>query len=217
LKRADLSSAIVSGASFDGCELTGVTFGSTSPDGTPRLTRCKLKACDLSRLAEAGISITRSELEGVPLAGLAPKTLDGEGTTFLHSDLMGLIAPGARLKKARFTKCILSDVVLRGADLRQARFAECDFQPGPASRAGLTGEMSRWDPMHGSKSGYYAQDLADGVYSDPELTRTADLRGADLRGAEISHTDLFRVDLRGAKLDTAFRDAALGMQAFVDP
>jgi uncharacterized protein YjbI with pentapeptide repeats len=217
LKRADLSSAIVSGASFDGCELTGVTFGSTSPDGTPRLTRCKLKACDLSRLAEAGISITKSELEGVPLAGLAPKTLDGEGTTFLHSDFMGLLAPGARLRKARFTKCILADVVLRGADLRKTLFSECDFQPGPASRAGLTGEMSRWDPMHGSKSGYYAQDLAEGVYADPELTRTADLREADLRGAEISHTDLFRVDLRRAKLDTAFRDAALGMQAFVDP
>jgi uncharacterized protein YjbI with pentapeptide repeats len=216
-KRADLSSAILSGASFDECELTGVTFGSTAPDGTPRVHRCKLRACDLSRLAGAGIAITRSELEGVPLAGLAPRTLDCEGSTFVHSDLMGLAAPGAKLKGARFTKCILADAVLRGADLRRARFAECEFQPGPASRAGLTGEMSRWDPMHGSKSGYYAQDLADGVYADPELTRTADLREADLRGAEVSHTDLFRVDLRGAKLDPPLRDAALRMQAFVGP
>ena len=215
-KGADLSASILSGTSFDGCDLQGVAFGSTAPESTPRLIRCKLRTCDLSRLADAGISVTKSELEGVPFAGLAPKTFDGEGTTFLHSDLMELVAPGAKLGKARFTKCILADVVLRGADLRKARFTECEFQPGPASRSGLTGEMSRWDPMHGSKSGYYAQDLAEGVYADPELTRTADLREADLRGAGISDTDLFRVDLRGAKLDPAFRDAALRMQAFVD-
>ena len=39
--------------------------------------------------------------------------------------------------------------------------------------------------MHGSKSGFYAQDLADGVYLDPDSMRTADLRNADLRGAVI--------------------------------
>jgi uncharacterized protein YjbI with pentapeptide repeats len=216
LRHADLSSAILSGASFDECELTGVTFGSTTPDGAPRLHRCRIKVCDLSRLAGAGLSITSSELEGVPLTGLEPKTLDCEGTTFLHSDLMGLVAPGAKLKRARFTKCILAGAVLRGADLERARFTECEFQPGPSSRAGLTDEMSRWDPMHGSKSGYYAQDLTDGVYADPELTRTADLREANLRGAEVSHTDLFRVDLRGAKLDAPLREAAVKMQAFVD-
>lgn len=70
--------------------------------------------------------------------------------------------------------------------------------------------------MYGSRSGFYAQLLADGVYGDPELNRTADLRGADLRGMEIKGTDLFRVDLRGARMDPTLREAAIRMRAYVD-
>ena len=70
--------------------------------------------------------------------------------------------------------------------------------------------------MHGSKSGFYAQDLSEGVYLDPEMTRTADLRNCDLRGATFKGTDLFRVDLRGAHMHPELRNQARRMNAFVE-
>ena len=70
--------------------------------------------------------------------------------------------------------------------------------------------------MYGSQSGYYAEEILDGVWGDPEHLRTADLREADLRGAKLSGTDLFRVDLRGARMDRAFLNEARKMRAFVD-
>ena len=91
-----------------------------------------------------------------------------------------------------------------------------EFQPGPGSRSGLTPATTRWHPLYGSQSGFYADDAAAGVWGDPEMVRRADLRGADLRGAVVTRTDLFRVDLRGARLDPALRAMARGMGAFLD-
>jgi uncharacterized protein YjbI with pentapeptide repeats len=216
LEAIDLSAAIQSTASFHKTSFLRVTFGSTRPEDTPLFTRSNLLDCDLARLAAAGLRFQKTLLNRTSLAGLAVARLEAENTTFTRCDLMALNAPGARMHGVTFNDCILADVVLTGADLRDARFTDVEFQPGPASRAGLTGEGSRWDALHGSKSGFYAQDVAEGVYADPELTRTADLRGADLRGAKFERTDLFRVDLRGARLDPPVRAAALRMQAFVD-
>jgi len=144
------------------------------------------------------------------------RRLEAPGATFRVSNLEGLRSKDAQLYKALFDRCILSNASLRGADLRSAQLIQVDFQPGPGSRSGLTALPTRTDALHGSKSGFYAQNISEGVYLDPDLLRTADLRDADLRGVFLKDTDLFRVDLRGALLDPDLRNAAMSMQAFLE-
>jgi len=216
LEDLSLAEAVTSKASFKDSTFRKVTFGSSTEAEAPRFLGCFFGSCDMAALVHGGIFLRNCRLRGARFAGLAPKRFECEATVFSHSDFAGFVAPGAALRQAQLKDCILADVDLRNADLRESRFSGVDFQPGPASRAGLTEESSRSSPLYGSKSGFYAQEIVDGVYSDPELTRTADLRGADLRGATIELTDLFRVDLRGAKLDPSLLAAARSMRAFVD-
>jgi uncharacterized protein YjbI with pentapeptide repeats len=175
-----------------------------------------LKSCNVTRMAASGFFLEECRLHDINFGGVRARSFHAEGSTFEKCGLMGFSAPDAGLEKTLFDTCILADVDLQGANLRNARFVKVEFQPGPTSRAGHTDTLTRGDPMHGSKSGFYAQDLSDGVYLDPEVMRNADLRNADLRGVELKHTDLFRVDLRGARMDPGLRERARKMRAFLD-
>ncbi len=216
IRDMSLADAVLVGASFRITVFESVTFGRGGRDSPLDFLNCHFRSCDMSRLAESGFSLQECKLRKISLAGLAPKCFDGRRAEFSQCDLTGLTAPGATLDGATFMKCSLGDACLRGADLRGATFNRADFQPGPGSRSGLTDPATRTDALHGSKSGFYADDVADGVYLEPDQLRTADLREADLRGATFKNTDLFRVDLRGARMDPALMKMARQMRAFVD-
>lgn len=212
----DLSRTVLAGSIFMECTFTGVTLGMAAPAGEALFRQCRLTNCKMAGLASAGLHLERSSLDRLSLAALEPSVLDAEKASFRRCDLIELAAPRARLAGASFEDCLLAGVSLEGADLREASFRKCDFQPGPASRAGLTEGSTRVHPMHGSQSGYYGGEMLEGVWGDPEMLRTADLRGADLRGASFEHTDLFRVDLRGAKMDPELLKQARKMGAFIE-
>ncbi len=212
----DLTQAILSGSTFERVVFASVVFGNTGEGEPLRLTECGLRSCDVKRMAAAGFFLKECKLRDINFEGARARSFHAEGSTFEKCDFMGFSAPNAGLEKTLFDTCILADVDFQGANLRNARLVKVEFQPGPTSRAGHTDTLTRGDPMHGSKSGFYAQDLSDGVYLDPELMRNADLRNADLRGVELKHTDLFRVDLRGARMDPGLRERARKMRAFLD-
>lgn len=214
----DLTRAILHGVKFLICAFWNTTFGLTGEGEEIVFKGCFLRDCDVTRLVRGGFAWDKCRLESMSFAGLKPRQLIGRKTSFRRCDFIELDAPAARLEGAVFKDCLFSGASLREAHLQGARLEGVDFQPGPSSRAGLTEETTRHHPMHGSQSGYYAQSLAEGVWCDPELVRTADLRGADLRGVTLVSTDLFRVDLRGALMDADLRQAAKNMGAFVtDP
>ncbi len=217
IRETSLAEAVLTGASFRTTGFDGVTFGGGVRESPLGFLKCHFRSCDLSRLAESGFYIRECDFWRTSFAGLRPRSFDAERAEFSECDFTGFTAPESMLARATFKKCSFGDVCLRGADLTRAKFIRADFQPGPGSRSGLTDPATRVDALHGSKSGFYAEDLADGVYLDPEQVRTADLRGADLRGAAFTDTDLFRVDLRGARMDPALKEMARRMRAFIDP
>ena len=212
----DLTKAILHHAKFSSCRFRSTTFGLTGEGEEIVFKDCFLSHCDATRLARGGFAWDKCRLDNITFAGLKPRQFFGKETSFKHCDFMDFEAHGARLEGAVLKDCLFSGASLREANLRGAKLERVDFQPGPSSRAGLTEETTRYHPMHGSQSGYYAQSLVEGVYGDPELVRTADLRGADLRGVTLSNTDLFRVDLRGALMDPDLRKTAKEMGAFLD-
>lgn len=216
LRSLDMTEAILGNAMFKGCHIESVVFGTVDEDRPVRFISSRLQLAHIEALAPAGLYLEGSKLHEVRLEHLVAKTFHAEDALFQRTSFVGFECAEARLRKARFEHCLLSDVSLVGADLRGATFQHVDFQPGPSSRSGHTDLDTRDDPLHGSKSGFYAEDSIENIYLDPDAVRTADLRKADLRGAIFRDTSLFRVDLRGAKIDPALRAAASAMKAFVD-
>ena len=202
--------------SFIRCAFTDVSFGALRGIRPVSFTSCHLAACQLRELAAAGLSLDECRLRDISLEGCSVPRLIAHEAAFRLCNLEGLRSEDADLSRTLFERCILSGASLRGADLRSAQLIQVDFQGGPGSRSGLTALPTRTDALHGSKSGFYAQDISEGVYLDPEILRTADLRDADLRGVILKDTDLFRVDLRGARMDPDLRNAAMSMQAFLE-
>jgi len=213
LREIDLAkAAILAGSVFEGCGLDRVCFGWEKL----AFRNCAMTGCRLEDLQKAGLFLEACRLEAEDLWGFAPPELRAEGAMFHRCDLSGLSVAGASLAGATFDRCFLADVSLVDADLRESTFRKVEFQGRPGSRSGHTEISSRSHPMYGSQTGFYADDSEMAVGGDPELVRTADLRGADLRGARLGETDLHRVDLRGAKLDSSLRSMARKMGAFVD-
>ena len=60
-------------------------------------------------------------------------------------------------------------------------------------------------PSHGTRTGFYTDELDELYFQPPESIRKASLVGCDLRGATIEGVDFYLVDLRDAILEPAQR------------
>jgi uncharacterized protein YjbI with pentapeptide repeats len=151
---------------FAGCLFRDVSFGPVSGCFAIVFEDCELAECNLKQLAPGGLVLPRCRLRNLSMEGCVVPRFEAPKAAFRHCDLEGFRSSRADLSRTLFERCILANASLRGADLRSAQLIEVDFQPGPGSRSGLTALPTRTDALHGSKSGFYAQDISEGVYLD---------------------------------------------------
>jgi uncharacterized protein YjbI with pentapeptide repeats len=111
--------------------------------------------------------------------------------------LTGTVIPNGKFYYADLKSAKLAEIDWEFADLRKADLRGATFHMG-SSRSGLVGTVV---PGHGSRTGFYTEELHEQDFKPPEEIRKANLRGADLRGAIIKGVDFYLVDLRDAKLD----------------
>ena len=175
--------------SFDGEDLTGYDLEEAYLSGA------SLKGAVLREAVLDDALLDGAVLENADMSGAS-----GHNASFLHAQMRGVKAVGARLKHARFEEAILANcdfdradlswgsfkkALLPGTTLRQATLLDATFEDATLLRASLEKATLRGAVM----------DRAD--------LQIADLRGADLRGATMREANLRGADLRGADLKYA--------------
>jgi hypothetical protein len=140
-----------------------------APRSSSSTVRWSIATCTSSR--PSGIHVKGCKLSDIAVEWMGVALLEAEGAQFERCSFRGLRAPRASLAGAKLRTCMLGDADLRGADLKGARLEEVDFQP----RACLQGGPHRHGDTRRSparlESGFYAGDLSEGVYLDPEVVR----------------------------------------------
>ncbi len=101
---------------------------------------------------------------------------------------------------------------LGGCNLRNADLSGCLFHLG-GSRDGLVGSPY---PSHGTRTGFYRDDLEELVFKDAEEVCRARIVHCDLTGANIQNIDFYLVDLRGSIVSADQRDQILSTGGIID-
>lgn len=111
--------------------------------------------------------------------------------------MTGTKLSGLDMRRSVLQNCRLGEVEWVNCDLRESDLRGCTFHFG-STRCGIVGSPY---PSHGTRTGFYTDDLERLYFEQPESVRRGNLQGCDLRGANIDGVDFYLIDLRGAKLD----------------
>lgn len=133
-------------------------------------------------------------------------------TNLENADLTDTKIHHACMTKANLENARLAQIDWTDCDLRWANLKNVTFHFG-STRCGLVGSPY---PSHGTRTGFYTEELADLYFQQPEVIRKASLVGCDLRGADITGVDFYLIDLRDAKLTRSQRAQAAKMGAILD-
>lgn len=169
--------------------------------------RCQLKFAKMQ-----GTSFQNCNFDGLDF-----EDTEHHGLKFENSELGDSILTRSKLSRCSFTHSNLSgsrmaeiewyDCDLRGTDLRKIIF---HFG---STRCGLVGSPY---PSHGTRTGFYSDQLEEQYFREPEAIRRAALINCDFRGANLEGVDFYLVDLTGSILDShesrqAIATGALGI------
>ena len=201
LPHANFSFADLGHANLAGSKLDHAVFKAT------RVDECNFQNSSLRCATMQNLDLARARLDGALLAESNLIEANLEGLSLAHAYFFKAILRRALLTDSRFRNCDLSkvnliDAKLAGIDwegcvLRGADFSHCHFHFG-SCRSGLVGSPY---PSHGTRTGFYDEDLDQLSFRPVEEIRLANLRGCDLVGAHVLQADFYRVDLRDAIYD----------------
>ena len=208
LANANFENSILCEANLDKACLRGTNFSKAFLDrATLRETILHETNFNATSLVECNFSTASIDSTTFQNANLVRTTF--EDCKLLQPSFRDAILRDAILIGSRIVSGCLANAVLIGAkmakidwahcDLRGADFRECTFHMG-SCRSGLVDSPY---PSHGTRTGFYTEDLNELYFKRPEEIRKANLCGVDLRGADIEGVDFYLVDLRGTKLDPA--------------
>jgi uncharacterized protein YjbI with pentapeptide repeats len=171
------------------------------------LDRCDFSFASLKFALLVGIDLRSCIFESTNLsmARMGGCNLEGQLITksrFYRAMMVRCMMTGTRfrdldMRRANFTESRLGEIEWTDCDLRECDFRGCTFHFG-STRCGMVGSPY---PSHGTRTGFYSDDLERLYYESPESVRRGNMQGCDLRGANIEGVDFYLIDLRGAKLD----------------
>ncbi|WP_182867335.1 pentapeptide repeat-containing protein [Rhodopirellula sp. JC639] len=225
-RNADLSHAILSGRCFQRCDfidanLTDVRANGVLVDQT-LFDGANLSRGDFSKSQFLNADFHDTQIDDAifycaRFVSLNLDTAAAANVSFQQCDLSDASMTASTLTGCNFHDAILVNAKLaeinwEDCDLRDADLRGCSFHLG-STRCGMVGSPY---PSHGTRTGFYTDDLDEQYFKSPETIRKANLCGSDLRGADIAGLDFYLVDLRGAKFDPDQRKQFVATGAILD-
>jgi uncharacterized protein YjbI with pentapeptide repeats len=193
---ADFQRALLANARLDNCYFEDCSFDDSDLNSlnakSTIFIRCRLKQATLT-----GAEFTNCNFAGLDFEDTVQYSLNVE-----LSSLGDSIMTGSKLFDCSFANSDLkgsrmAEIEWHGCDLRGANLREIVFHFG-STRCGLVGSPY---PSHGTRTGFYTDQLEEQYFKEPEEIRRAALIDCDLRGANLDGVDFYLVDLTGSVLD----------------
>ena len=226
LNGVELTDCEMSHGWFTSCKMTDVSMQrcklTLSRGVHSVLKRLTIRYCTFDGANWSGVDFRKCVLENVSFkaANLEHSNLDELdllGCQFAKAKMEACSMTGTRLRNAsladarlRFAK--LGYVDWQGCNLRNADLSGCLFHLG-GSRSGLVGSPY---PSHGTRTGFYRDDLEELIFKDPQDVCRARIVQCDLTGAKIQDVDFYLVDLRGSIVSASQRDQILSTGGIID-
>jgi uncharacterized protein YjbI with pentapeptide repeats len=220
VRSVDLAGAMVSGASFDGCEMTNVNLAGTSLRG------CSFRGASLCLASLRGADASEADFTGADLS-----CANLEGATFSRADLREAsfwcaLALGAQMARNGFRRndsppfqgnpfpnmgTVPKDqLVLTSTSVQEGTCALVD----PSTTEQELRKSSVGDAPNGDSNGpqpyLRAHASCVGTVFAGAMMHGADLRGVSLRGADLRGALLCYASLAGADMTDAQCDGAIG-------
>lgn len=227
--------------SFAGANLAGATLSGRhfrcADFSNANLQKINARAClfeqcrfDSTNLAEA--NFWSSAFDHIDLSGLIFHHCDFQdvnmrralfersqidSTNFLRAQLERSDWTDSVLTKCKFVEANLANSRLANIRWENCNLRDCDLR-GATFHMGSTrcGIVDSPYPSHGTRTGFYTDELEEQYFQDPETIRKASLMGCNLCGANISNVDFYLVDLRGAIFDDAQKKQLVSTGAILD-
>ncbi|MEO1544441.1 MAG: pentapeptide repeat-containing protein [Pseudomonadota bacterium] len=189
IHQADLTGAVLDGASFRGTDLRDVKLDCSDITEFLLDESRRGEFCTSARGVDfSGANLSMATLEGIDAQGANFESADLTGANLAYSILNGALLANSKLDKVNLTGGVnavgadFSISSMRGADLTGAKLFGADF---------------RSSEMQGAVLNYVS--LQGGILEGAKLEAVS-LQRAQLWGANLSRADMTGSDLRGARV-----------------
>lgn len=222
---SNLQSAAVSESQFLGCDFTNATLAAA------KFTQCRWYRCilmdttfedcifddcylsnlDLSNKHMANVSFANSKLNSCDFENSSLDNIYFASTRLVNTLYTDSSAESCDFRRANLKGAGLAGINWTNCDLSGANLTKVAFHLG-SSRSGIVNSPF---PSHGTRTGFYTDDIEDVDCKPPEAIRKAALLDCDLRGANLDGVDFYLVDLRGSRFDEKYRKHLMGCGAIL--
>lgn len=140
---ADLSAAILRGASFRRSTLVGSNWSGADVTGA-NLKRANLKTADFSRSTLVKATLSGTDLSGAKFAGALASSSQIRGATLRRTNFDTADLSGANLSQTTIYQSSFRRASMRGADLSRASLVDVDLQGADMAECHVYG-AGAWD------------------------------------------------------------------------